>query len=47
MRMKVQLRPGPNGEVVDDWTAFREAFEEAAQKVGLTIEQIIHVEGPL
>lgn len=47
MRIKVQLRPGPNGEVVEDWVAFRDVFVEAAEKLGLTIDQIIHVEGPL
>lgn len=39
--MRVELGPE---EVVEDWTAFREAFVEAAEKVGLTIDQIIHTD---
>lgn len=31
-------------EVVADWTALREAFEEAAEKIGLTISTIVHTD---
>jgi hypothetical protein len=42
MRMKVEINES-KGEAVEDWTAFRYAFEEAAAKLGLTVEQILHV----
>ena len=44
MKIKVQLEPN---EVVDDWSKFRDAFEEAAQKVDLGISIIIHTDEEL
>jgi len=29
-------------EVVEDWLVFRDAFEEAAEKCGLKIGELIH-----
>lgn len=39
MKLKVQLE---GNEHVDDWSAFRDAFEKAALEVGLNISIIIH-----
>jgi hypothetical protein len=44
MKIKVQLEPN---EVVDDWSAFRDAFEEAARKMDLGISIIIHTDEEL
>jgi hypothetical protein len=44
MKIKVQLE---GEEVVDDWSAFRDAFEKAAQEVGLNISIIIHTDEEL
>ncbi len=44
MKIKVELE---GQEVVEDWSAFRDAFEEAAQKVGLNISIIIHTDEEL
>jgi hypothetical protein len=44
MKIKVQLE---DNEYVEDWSAFRYAFEEAARKVGQTISVIIHTDEEL
>lgn len=44
MKIKVELE---GQEVVDDWSAFRDAFEEAAQKMDLNISIIIHTDEDL
>jgi hypothetical protein len=44
MKLKVELE---GQEVVDDWSKFRDAFEEAAQKVDLNISIIIHTDEEL
>ena len=44
MKIKVQLE---RNEAVTDWSAFRDAFEEAAEKLDLTISIIIHTDEEL
>ena len=44
MKIKVQLE---GEEAVTDWTAFRDAFEEAARKLDLNISIIIHTDEEL
>jgi hypothetical protein len=44
VKIKVELE---GQEVVDDWSAFRDAFEEAAQKMDLNISIIIHTDEDL
>jgi hypothetical protein len=39
MNIQVQLE---KDEVVEDWMAFRQAFEEAAEKLDLTLVQIVN-----
>jgi hypothetical protein len=40
--MKIRVQLGPD-EYVDDWTAFREVFEDAAEQLDLTLVEIAHV----
>lgn len=44
MKIKVQLE---EHEYVDDWTAFRDAFEKAAEQVGQSLSMIIHTDEEL
>jgi hypothetical protein len=44
MIIKVQLE---DGEYVDDWSAFRHVFDEAAKKVGQSLSMIIHTDEEL
>lgn len=44
MKIKVQLE---EDEYVENWTALRDAFVEAAEKVGLEISTIIHTDEEL
>lgn len=44
MKLKVQLEPG---EFVDDWSAFRDAFERAARELDMGISIIIHTDEEL